>query len=418
MYDPRSDATEDTSALDKRVVTSILGSDPTGVKNIQAPTPRLGTTTIGEILTSTTPSGTTSATTKVVGTISYSKIMDSLLTQSKEYVNSIVNFNEGIINNYNYGILQLLTTNLKFVNGKIDIYNTPLDTKIFGIPGDYQTYVDNLFNKFLENIDNDEIGFFKYVNKLEPSTTKIDKTTFKNNYKNFLKTYKSSFLDQIAKTINDIQTKQQSLVYTIDSMNYVLTDNDGYIKNGEPQLYRLTHDIAVFDQILADLTKVKDYYNDFITSLETSNILLYDYDGTSNRGFTSITDIGSVVDQREFMIIANEIINKTDSFISNLTPNTSREFKSLIYVYYDSEIKPAYITEINEEKKVVQNYKTNQNNSKYLEFDAYPSGVVRTTDFTDDGVTFTSDDKTRARELFDNNNFGDKDQFNLKKIFN
>jgi len=418
MYDPRSDATEDTSALDKRVVTSILGSDPTGVKNIQVPTPRLGTTTIGEILTSTTPSGTTSATTKVVGTISYSKIMDSLLTQSKEYVNSIVNFNEGIINNYNYGILQLLTTNLKFVNGKIDIYNTPLDTKIFGIPGDYQTYVDNLFNKFLENIDNDEIGFFTYIGQNAPSTTKIDKTTFMNNYKNFLKTYKSNFLDQIAKTINDIQTKQQSLVYTIDSMNYVLTDNDGFIKNGEPQLYRLTHDIAVFDQILSDLTKVKDYYNDFITSLETSGVLLYDYDGTSNSGFISKTSIGGVVDQREFMIIANEIINKTDSFISNLTLNTSPDFKDLIYVYYDSRIKPVYITEINEEKKVVQNYKTDQNNSKYLEFDAYPSGVVRTTDFTDDGVTFTSDDKTRARELFDNNNFGVKDQFNLKKIFN
>jgi hypothetical protein len=118
------------------------------------------------------------------------------------------------------------------------------------------------------------------------------------------------------------------------------------------------------------------------------------------------------------MIIANEIINKTDSFISNLTLNTSPVFKNIIYVYYDSIRKPEYITEINEEKKVVQNYKTNQNNSKYLEFDAYPSGVVRTTDFTDDGVTFTSDDKTRARELFDNNNFGVKDQFNLKKIFN
>jgi hypothetical protein len=418
MYDPRSDATEDTSVLDKRVVTSILGNDPTGVKNITSPPAKLGTTTIGEVLTSTTPSGTTSATTNVVGTISYAKIMDSLLTQSKEYTNSIVNFNEGIINNYNYGILQLLTTNLKYVNGKIDIYNTPLDTKIFGIPGDYQTYIDNLFNKFIDDLDNESSGFFTYVAKNLPNATKTDKTTFKNNYKNFLKTHKGNFLDQIAKTINDIQTKQQSLVYTIDSLNYVLTDNDGYIKNGEPKLYRLTHDIAMFNQMTADLTKVKEYYNDFITSLETSDVLLYDYDGSSNNGFITKTTIGNVVDQREFMIIANEIVNKSDSFISTLTINTSPNFKNIIYVYYDSLVKPAYITEIDEEKKVVQNYRTNQNNSKYLEFDAYPSGVVRTTDFTDDGVTFTNDDKTRARELFDNNNFGEKDQFNLKKIFN
>jgi hypothetical protein len=208
------------------------------------------------------------------------------------------------------------------------------------------------------------------------------------------------------------------LVYTIDSLNYVLTDNDGYIKNGEPKLYRLTHDIAMFNQMTADLTKVKEYYNDFITSLETSDVLLYDYDGSSNNGFITKTTIGNVVDQREFMIIANEIVNKSDSFISTLTINTSPNFKNIIYVYYDSLVKPAYITEIDEEKKVVQNYRTNQNNSKYLEFDAYPSGVVRTTDFTDDGVTFTNDDKTRARELFDNNNFGEKDQFNLKKIFN
>jgi hypothetical protein len=106
IYDERAVWTEDTSALDKKIVDSLLNGEVSATKkDVVNQQPNDGGTTIGEIVTNIpVESGQT-------GEMSYQKIMDGLLDKTKNYYINTVNQIEIINNNTengNYGLVRLV----------------------------------------------------------------------------------------------------------------------------------------------------------------------------------------------------------------------------------------------------------------------------------------------------------------------
>jgi hypothetical protein len=143
IYDERATATEDVSNLDQIVLQGIKEKEvaPPVVQNKQQ---NAGGTTIGVITKSNVAeSGET-------GTISYRTIMKSLVDEAQNYFGTVVGKCDSIATAYNYGILQIITRERDYYAGSIGTE----DTEIFGKPVEVETGINELFDKVINDISN------------------------------------------------------------------------------------------------------------------------------------------------------------------------------------------------------------------------------------------------------------------------
>jgi hypothetical protein len=155
IYDERATATEDTSALDKKIFDSIVANSSNGKnETVNNQQPNKGGTPIGEIKTTPATIGDT-------GEILYGKVMDSLLDVSTKYYTNIPNQMEKVILQYNYGTLQLMNSIRDYTDGTIG--GKKKTNIIYGKP-DITKQTKTLFEKVITFIKEGDVNpIIKYI---------------------------------------------------------------------------------------------------------------------------------------------------------------------------------------------------------------------------------------------------------------
>ena len=281
MYDERSDMTEDvTSQFDAELLQSE--KNRLGIIDEVPPRPitNEGGVTIGEII-----SGDYDLNTNISkGSISYEKVMKTLVEKTSEYMEStyenLKKLNEELL----YGGIIFLTKDRKYVNGYFNYLsgNTTNSAKIFGSSEKLQEKVQNLIKMAKVDVDDDLCPILGglYDENFKNSDVKKVKKQIKELIDNKLNVITQA-LENVKSTINK---NELSFIDYVDKINYVANANDGYInKRGEPLIFSLSGtsgiDVAsvgvtnTFDELVQDYLQIKTKINNYYDNLFTYKII-------------------------------------------------------------------------------------------------------------------------------------------------
>ena len=281
MYDERSDMTEDvTSQFDAELLQSE--KNRLGIIDEVPPRPitNEGGVTIGEII-----SGDYDLNTNISkGSISYEKVMKTLVEKTSEYMEStyenLKKLNEELL----YGGIIILTKDRKYVNGYFNYLsgNTTNSAKIFGSSEKLQEKVQNLIKMAKVDVDDDLCPILGglYDENFKNSDVKKVKKQIKELIDNKLNVITQA-LENVKSTINK---NELSFIDYVDKINYVANANDGYInKRGEPLIFSLSGtsgiDVAsvgvtnTFDELVQDYLQIKTKINNYYDNLFTYKII-------------------------------------------------------------------------------------------------------------------------------------------------
>jgi hypothetical protein len=297
IYDDRSDVT-DTSyqVIDKQFLDYFnIQVPPPTVNQVQNNDGQSNGQTIGLIITATT---TTSGDTGIIG---YQGFFNGLVDETQNYFTNVVNKNKEVSKQYNNAIRQFWTFDRGYTTGNLT-YLSGSETKIFGKPINVETKINELFNDFIDDIENENeclISFIKGTptNPKNFSTKVI--TTLKSNYKNYIKTTKkNNFISALTKIIQDFSILQQNYVKLLSKANTVSFrgsniqyGTDGYQQsNGNIKLYFISgitepNSQPVTDSMtdmLNDLTTLKGLLNDFYQL--TNSATTFNYSNVTKEG--------------------------------------------------------------------------------------------------------------------------------------
>jgi hypothetical protein len=214
IYDERAVWTEDTSALDKTLMESILQNQPLEtVDNVDNQVQNAFGNTIGDIINfNRVVSGET-------GEISYQVIMDKMLSETTTYFSTLYNQLESIVLKTNYGVLQLVNQYRDYQEGDLKLGTSSYPTKIYGKPLISKTSGNDKVNLFQELLDNCILDINNGVNPIISELIN-NYTELTPNELSVIKTNMSSYLKQVYLTLpNSVQTIVTDL--TVKEQNYV-----------------------------------------------------------------------------------------------------------------------------------------------------------------------------------------------------
>jgi hypothetical protein len=406
IYDERAVWTEDTSALDKQVLQSILDSQPP-VKADNVTTPKInnGGTTIGEILTNIpVTSGQT-------GNIDYMKVMDKLLDVTKDYYLGLVNKSESITKSYNNGIWQIISTNRLYSTGKflLNGENT-IDVPIYGKSDKVEEKINEIFTSLISDINTDNGTNKNYLISGLLSLQFTDATiqNVKTNLNQYINDYKSEFSTGIFTSMQELTTQQENMVQYFRQINLVDSKTDGLITDkGVPRVYSLSGTSEVNKSSPGPPT---DTYEELWKDYQLVGLKLQDFDdlmknpdpngsliiippslGSTPPGdfIPTTSSISGIENKRMFVILARIFSDKnklkdfeTKIISGNLTSiksphNLSKKFSNLCDDFADM-VK----TELKQEEKNYTDFKKKQGYLKYINQTVYDKGKLRKFNYT------------------------------------
>lgn len=404
IYDERATATEDTKALDTRVVQAILDSQPVAtVNNIDNSLLNNGGNTIGNVLTNIP------ITDGQTGQTEYSTIMDKVLDATKEYYTNIPNQCESIIKSYNYGIWQLITQDRLYSLGHFNIDGGKLDVPIYGKPGgdgnvSVENKINSLFATLLSDINADNssnknpliMGLVNY----HFTDSVIQKV--KTNLNNYINDYKGEFSNGIFTKIQEITTQEESMVQYFRKINLLITKTDGKIlENGRPRVYNIKGTTEVnpaskgnpqttYAELSTDYGLIGKNLQEFDIFLKSQSvkIITSDYKEPGLFGVIS-SSLVSIEDKRLFMVLAQIFGNKNkyNDFINRIISgdlltvkspsNLKNKFEKICDIFKKNVDK-----ELLEESKHIKKVKESPDYTKYVNQFVYPKGKLRKFEYT------------------------------------
>ena len=339
VYDDRSVVTEERSELNAQIWNDIednirfLGDDKRALVDNQ---PNVGTT-IGQITSEKDTLFNGEVTNS--GDTSYKTIVDEMTTQSKAYVDTVVNTFADISNQYSFDGLSYFTSDRNYTEGKILGYygsptyytGTTLDINLFGKPQEdkLQTKIDTLFTEVISDIENDLSPFTKNIEN--QNFSKKDKKKFKFNLTQKINQIKASYGTKYFSSFTDMNKNQLSLISNIDKVNFILTNTDGFqTDKGQNILLDLTGSTNVdisstptpsntYEEMENDINvlgnDLQNFYNEILSN-QFNYIPKYD----SNYTF-SILDTPHKNDPafvRLMHVCYKEISNNSDNFVNDI----------------------------------------------------------------------------------------------------
>lgn len=423
IYDERAVATEDRSSLDRELINRILAEEEN--KRVENDLPNEGGNTIGVITSeNTVPSGLT-------GTITYKKIMDTLLDDVKNYYVSIPNKVETFINEENFGIWQLVSKNRKYINGNgVDGINPDIEVKIYGKPEKTQGNIDNLFQFLIDDINtpivNNENFIIKELNEKEFSPSDIE--SVQTNIVNYINEERPEFSSPIFTKINEITEQQQNMIQTLRQINLILREFDGKIpESGTPIIYNTSGTDKVdgsslspvpestFNELSDDykvsLKSLNQFYTEFLSNENTTlsvnkrfiTIDGSDYDeteGTFNY-LSEKLEIKKKENQHMFLVLSDVFNDKDKLEIfnervikDNLSRNgrLKRNFRKICNDFADI-VKD----ELNAEQKFIGDFKASAAYTNFISKPDYTKGKTREFDYTT--VVFAAGIEQQQKDL-------------------
>ena len=404
IYDERATATEDTSALDAKVVEAIVGVQPLAtVNNIDNSILNNGGNTIGNILTNIPiTSGQT-------GQTEYSTIMDKVLDATKNYYVDIPNQCESIIKSYNYGIWQLITQDRLYSTGHFNIDGGKLDVPIYGKPGgdgnvSVENKIDVLFSTLISDINADnptnKNPLIMELVKYQFTDSVIQKV--KTNLNNYINSYKGEFSNGIFTKIQEITTQEESMVQYFRKINLLITKTDGKIlENGKPRVYNIKGTTEVnsgsagppqttYIELNTDYGLIGKNLQEFDKFLKGTDVKIITSDYKEPGLFIPIsTSLISIEDKRQFMVLAqifgnknkyNDFINKiiTGELLTIKSPSNLKNKFEKICDNFKKKVDKELLEESNKIKKI----KESPNYTDYVNKLVYPKGKLRKFEYT------------------------------------
>jgi len=428
IYDERATPTDKSyEKLDKEVVDSILaGQTPATTNSVTNQQTNDGGDTIGEIQTNIPiPNGQS-------GETSFMKIMDSYLTNTITYMNTVVNQMEKLVLSYNHGILQLVNdkrkyTNVKYYNGNSNPPSIKESTEIiWGQPDGDDVRLKTLFENNLNYInDNSNPIVTKMKDKFAIGSPQLN--TLKLNLKKYVENLSKTFSNGIVETYNGIYNFEITYAQIIRKISLVCSSTDGkLLEGGRPRVYNLAGTSGVspltYKQqdrtIGTDPTTKEELYNDFNNSFT----VLKDY----NKPFlenTKITTMGlyqggnfdTIIDgifngkeEKVFFLIMSRIItdkNKKQQFIDSLLTGdlkSNNKFKKLLNDVID-DLDTKYTKELNAEEKIFKDLRKNKTFKEYVDSPDtkfYPKGKPRKFTYSTIPSTRNSIQETDIKNLY------------------
>jgi hypothetical protein len=425
IYDERATFTEDTSALDKEIVDKIVGSQsPATTNNVNNVIPNNGGNTIGTIITNIPiPSGQT-------GETSYQAIMDTLLKETTNYFNLVVNKLESINNTYNYGVVQLLDSDRGDIKLPINNPNkNPIpEIEIYGKPK-FEPIIQKSFELLLSDIDNDLNPIIRELNKVfKNENSPISQV--KENLKKYIKNLESDFSNGIATTIQELVAGQDVFTKVIEKVNIVIgtTDNpenglDGKIlETGVPRLYRVTgtpqNTGTTKTEMIFDFAEVeKAFMNPGAGGIPINFVNLLNYfdiafrpisyqDGNFSAKTDSFNGVNEKSDKQFFMVMSRIITNPTkkQKFIDEVISGNLKTYKTPVSLLNKFEkivnqLENTYKKELNAEEKLFKDLRKNKEFKNLVEESIYEPRKPRKFEYNT-AVEFTQEEKDKIINLY------------------
>jgi hypothetical protein len=443
MYDERAEATEDTSKLDKEVIDAIKNRTPlVGQKNVDTNITTDGGNTIGvETVTGQTSTG-------VTGKLSYGNFVTKLTEQTSEYFNGTLNFMDNILTNYNLGILSLLNSDNRNNRG----YNTgdfgSVTSLIYGKPLQFQSYVDNSFEKLMKAVEDNDLPIFTDNVFKNPSVTAAQKRLFKKNYKNYISTYRSDFLNSISENISTLVQLEQILVFNIDRVNFVLNGPvagvNGYDGKLDIQnisiIYSTTGTtenvnntpINTYTKLGQDIAVIGTDLNNFLNSLSTAGLYLGDKYSKSDGSYSppssdKVTDnlLSTPVSKLEYMMMSRALLisQNTQKFIDDLKIGLDQTTANAVDFYYNgignTNSRFAVWTRVKDDNEsLLENYRTSDGITYTDYTPSFTPNQTREVLFSTD-LTAPPQVKTNLQNIYSGrNNNAQTNPYNFKRKFN
>ena len=432
IYDERAVATEDTSALDKEVFDAIVEAQ--GIKSPIATNPKtnLGGTTIGNILSTNVIEGGEN------GDITYQAIMDKQVDQLKQYYSNVVNQADSVIKTYNYGIWQILTDQRLYSVGKLDSVPPFPSTPIFGSSEKFSNKIDELFNRFIEDIKKTDItNNNNYLMFELYKTTKFNKEipTIENNFVKFIESLRSEFQSTVFEKNQNIVNQELELVQTFRKLNVIKEKTDGkilenttafiYNISGTSSVTQPTQQSDTYGELLNDYSLVALSLGKYDTFLINKLILTSTYSTLGS--FTPLSQtfvVANEYDKRMFMVMARIFENKDklekfkDTVISSDISGTPKLRKTFDKICDDFREK--VLKELKAEEKYIKDIKENKEYLDFINTNVYPKGKTRKFTYTTvPNQTTNSQQITLIKNVYSDQNVdNDNKTFNGKIKFN
>jgi len=236
VYDDRSVVTEERDELNREIweqINSTIPFDSNNRATTEEDLPNNGQT-IGTSQTeeAVTYPGTDISTNS--GQMSYKDIMAEAIVNTQAYADSIVDSLTEVATKYSLDGLSYFTDQRDYTDGKIIGYytdgftGTTTETKLFGKPQEdkLQNKINSLFDEVISDIDTETSPLLKKINNKNFQQTDID--LYKFNLKNLINEIKPNYISDYMSVMPKVVNNQLSLIKTIDKVNFILTNTDGF----------------------------------------------------------------------------------------------------------------------------------------------------------------------------------------------
>ena len=403
IYDDRADVT-DTSykVLDKNFLNSIGAQPPAATNNqTQNLNGQSNSSTIGTILTNFITE------TSENGRITYKEYMNKFVSETQTYFQNVVNKQQEILQQYNHGMMQIVTSERKYINGNV-LPNGSESIKIMGKPESMESKVNKIFKDYeddLESNNENEMDLFiKWMENPSKNFNPKVRRQLKQNMKNFVKSKKGNFLGSATKIVQDLSIQQQNLLGYLSRANTLIygqtlgsTGTDGlqqangnvkvYIISGTTEVLRTSDSYTeTLEELRGDIFKIandiKNFY-DFVSreftfsqgSIDFKGVLIYGEqnqvtlykDGLKEKvffPFSRLPEFQRDSFKRQYIIFNNIIVDDTqyqsfkDFIIGNIVNNKSlldsgsTDLDSQFDAYWQREAKPKF----EEENRITKDF--------------------------------------------------------------
>jgi hypothetical protein len=301
MYDDRSDVTDESyQVIDKEFLDSIV-SPPVALNQTEPNNGKSNQNTVGTIVKKEINEFET-------GTISYTDIMETLKTETQTYFQSVVNKTKELTIQYNNAARQQWMLYRNYTNGKFGV-SASENVKLFGKPSQFEKNIDNIFKKLIEDIDDGNDSYLNFLSETSKNFSDKVIRQAKENYKNFVKEKKGTYLNGITKITQDLVNIEQSYINTLGKINTITfealptTGTDGFQQtNGQTVIYITSG--ASLTEIISDTIKVKDAIIGY--DVEITKDQNFQYKGISYTG-KIITSVGNTGKPEGFSLNENDI---------------------------------------------------------------------------------------------------------------
>jgi hypothetical protein len=404
IYDDRADSTdiESSKILDQ---IFLAGQTPPPIPGANSAAPNNGqsnNTSIGTVISS---SATTSSTT---GVISYSSLMDKVVSETQTYFTNVVNKTKETVNQYNNAVRQQWMLERNYTQGNFSV-DTP-NVVLFGKPNNVEKRFDEIFTELDKNIKNGSEGFIQFISGTSKNFSSKLIRTVTENYSNFVSKKKGSFQNAVSKITQDLVNQEQSYLQTLGRLNVITyagtTNNgtDGFQSNNGPVTVYVTiptdmvsksstNATNTLQELVNDTKKIQSDIAKFNEEIFSNKKFIYpgnntEYEGilvfeTANGKSKAVTTqqvflpfskniiFENPIFRRVYMIVSDDIVDdkKYQTFkqqiIGNVIGNKtiigegSAEIEEVFDLYWLNTAKPAFLEENNISKSFVENLEKN-----------------------------------------------------------